>query len=107
MAMLMTLIALAEPNRLRMVELLREGPETVGVISARLDIRQPQVSKHLKVLKEVGLVDVAAQGQQRVYALQAAPLQEIHHWLERYRVLWEARFESLDGLLDELQKEDP
>ncbi len=81
--------------------------DTVGVISARLDIRQPQVSKHLKVLKEVGLVDVAAQGQQRVYALQAAPLQEIHHWLERYRVLWEARFESLDGLLDELQKEDP
>lgn len=101
--MIETFAALAEPNRFRIVELLRSGARSVNEIGERLELRQPQVSKHLKVLKAVGLVDVEARAQQRVYELRAKPLRELHGWLERYRKVWDARFESLDELLEELE----
>ena len=98
-----TFAALAEPSRFRIVELLRSGACTVNEIGQRLELNQPQVSKHLRVLKEAGLVDVEPRAQQRVYELRAQPLRELHDWLERYRQLWDARFEALDGLLVELE----
>jgi DNA-binding transcriptional ArsR family regulator len=98
-----TFAALAEPNRFRIVELLRSGARTVNEIGERLELNQPQVSKHLRVLKNAGLVDVEPRAQQRIYELRAKPLRELHDWLERYRKVWEARFEALDELLVELE----
>lgn len=98
-----TFSALAEPNRLQIVELLRDRPLPVGEIAARLRLRQPQVSKHLRVLSEAGLVQVRPRAQQRIYALRAAPLKELDHWLERYRRLWDERFEQLDDVLRDLK----
>lgn len=100
-----TFAALAEPSRLRIFELLREGPRPVGEISDALQLRQPQVSKHLRVLKDAGLVDVEARAQQRLYAVQAAPLRDLHAWLERYRALWDERLDRLDNVLQEMKKE--
>jgi len=100
--MLDTLTALAEPNRFRIVELLRAGPRPVNDIVERLQLGQPQVSKHLRVLKDAGLVDVQPRAQQRVYELRGAPLRKLHEWLERYRQLWDARFAELDELIEEL-----
>lgn len=86
-----TLSALAEPNRLKMVELLRNGPLTVGEIADRLQIRQPQASKHLKVLSEAMIVDVTPDANRRIYRLRAEPLQEIDQWLEAFRGMWEEK----------------
>jgi len=83
-----TFAALSEPSRFRIVELL------------------PQVSKHLRVLKEAGLVDVEARAQQRMYELRPQPLRRLHRWLERYREIWDARFEQLDELIAELKEEE-
>lgn len=101
--MIETFAALGEPNRFRIVELLRSGAHTVGEIGERLELTQPQTSKHLRVLREVGLVEVEQRAQQRVYGLRPKPLRELHRWLERYRKVWDARFEALDELLDELE----
>jgi DNA-binding transcriptional ArsR family regulator len=101
--MIETFAALAEPNRLRIVELLRSGSRSVNDIGKRLKLNQPQVSKHLRVLKDAGLVDVEARAQQRLYELRAKPLRQLHDWLERYRKVWDARFEALDELLVELE----
>jgi DNA-binding transcriptional ArsR family regulator len=98
-----TFAALAEPNRFRIVELLRSGARTVNEIGDRLALNQPQVSKHLRVLKDAGLVEVEPRAQQRVYELRAQSLRELHDWLERYRQVWDARFEALDELLVELE----
>lgn len=98
-----TFAALAEPNRLRIVELLRSGPRPVNDIGERLRLNQPQVSKHLRVLKEAGLVDVQPRAQQRLYELRAQPLRQLEEWLQRYRQLWEARFEELDGVIEDLK----
>lgn len=106
MAMLETLSALAEPNRLRIVALLRAGPRPVGEISGRLRLRQPQVSKHLRLLKEAGLVGVQPVAQQRVYELLPEPFRELHAWLEDYRQLWDARFDALDDVIEELKQRD-
>ncbi len=104
--MIETFAALAEPNRFRIVELLRRGPHAVNDIGDRLHLNQPQVSKHLRVLKEVGLVDVQARAQQRVYELRAEPLRELNSWLQRYRRIWEERFEELDQLVEELKEKE-
>jgi DNA-binding transcriptional ArsR family regulator len=101
--MIETFAALAEPNRFRIVELLRSGARSVNEIGERLDLNQPQVSKHLRVLRDVGLVRVEPRAQQRVYELQAKPLRQMNDWLERYRRVWDARFEALDELLVELE----
>jgi DNA-binding transcriptional ArsR family regulator len=100
--MLETFVALAEPNRLRIIDVLRAGPRCVNEIGDHLRLNQPQVSKHLRVLKHAGLVEVEARAQQRVYAIRAESLRQLSEWLEQYRRLWEARFDQLDGLIDEL-----
>lgn len=104
--MVETFAALAEPNRFRIVELLRGGPRPVNDIGERLRLNQPQVSKHLRVLKEAGLVDVQPRAQQRLYELRAQPLRDVHDWLERYRQLWDARLDQLDGLIEELKRKE-
>ncbi len=104
--MVETFAALAEPSRLRIVELLLGGPRAVNDIGERLMLNQPQVSKHLRVLKEAGLVDVQPLAQQRLYELRAQPLRELHDWLERYRQVWDARFDELDTLIDTLKKKE-
>ena len=101
--MMATLRALAEPHRFHIVELLRDGPRPVGDVVNHLGLRQPQVSKHLRVLSDAGLVDVQVDAQRRIYALRVAPLMELEAWLETYRRLWEANFQRLDALLDEMK----
>jgi DNA-binding transcriptional ArsR family regulator len=101
--MLDTLRALAEPNRFQIVELLREGPRPVGDLVQRLKLRQPQVSKHLRVLSEAGLVEVRVDAQRRIYELRAEPLRELEAWIERYRRIWEQNYERLDALLEEMK----
>ena len=100
-----TLSALAEPNRLRIVELLRDSPCPVGEISRRLAIRQPQVSKHLRVLSEAGIVDVRPVAQQRIYQLQPKPFEELDGWLGTFRQAWEQRLDSLDDYMQEMKRE--
>jgi DNA-binding transcriptional ArsR family regulator len=104
--MVETFAALAEPNRFRIVELLRGGPRAVNDIGERLRLNQPQVSKHLRVLKEAGLVAAEVRAQQRVYELRAQPLRRLHGWLERYRLLWDARFGDMDRLIEELKHKE-
>jgi DNA-binding transcriptional ArsR family regulator len=105
-AMLETLRALAEPNRFQIVELLLEGPRPVGDLVHHLRLRQPQVSKHLRVLSNAGLVDVRVDAQRRIYALRPEPLQELEVWLEKYRCIWEANFQRLDSLLEGLKDDE-
>jgi DNA-binding transcriptional ArsR family regulator len=105
-AVLETLTALAEPNRFRIVELLRTGPRAVNDIGDRLHLNQPQVSKHLRVLKDAGLVDVRPQAQQRLYELRPEPLRRMHTWLERYRRVWDERFDALESIAIELEKKE-
>ncbi len=100
------LSALAEPNRKRIVELLRDGPLTVGEIADRLEIRQPQASKHLKVLSESGIVDVHAEANRRIYKLRPAPFQALDSWLQSFRRIMEERFDKLDDYLLELQNKE-
>jgi DNA-binding transcriptional ArsR family regulator len=102
--MLATLTALAEPNRLRIVELLRGKPHAVGAIGDRLGLAQPQVSKHLRVLRAAGLVEVAPRAQQRLYALRAEPFTELDRWLEPYRRYWSDRLDALERHLDRMDK---
>ena len=92
--MMTTFRALAEPNRFQIVELLRDGPRPVGYMVHRLRLRQPQVSKHLRVLSEAGMVDVRVDAQRRIYALRPAPLRELEVWLERYRRIWEGNYRA-------------
>lgn len=98
--------ALAEPHRLHIVELLRNGPLTVGEIVDRLGLSQPQVSKHLRVLHEAGLVEVQPIANRRVYKLQSQSLQAMDSWLGPFRRLWETQFDRLDAYLEALQAKD-
>jgi DNA-binding transcriptional ArsR family regulator len=100
-----TLLALAEPNRLRIVELLRDNPRPVGEIASRLRLRQPQVSKHLRVLAEAGLVDMRPVAQQRIYHLQSKPFKELDSWLDTFRPTWDERLDTLEDFLQELKAE--
>lgn len=95
--------ALTEPNRFQIVELLRNGPQTVGQITQKLGLPQPQVSKHLKVLSEAAIVEVQPQANRRIYKLRREPFQELETWLHSFRHLWEERFDRLDDYLRELQ----
>ncbi len=104
--MIETFAALSEPNRFRIVELLRTGPRSVNDIGDRLHLNQPQVSKHLRVLKEAGLVDARAQAQQRIYELRPQPLRQLHGWLERYRRVWEERFEEIDRIIEDIEEKE-
>ena len=97
---------IADPTRRTILDLLRERPHLVGELADVLDITQPGVSKHLRVLREVGLVNVQQDAQRRRYELNPKPLSEIDAWLQPYREYMEARFERLDALLEELKDED-
>lgn len=101
-----TLAALAEPHRLHIVELLRQGPQPVGAIVRRLRLRQPQVSKHLRVLSQAGLVEARPAAQQRIYALRPQPLQGLDAWLQSYRREWEDRLDRLDDYLAKQRMEE-
>jgi DNA-binding transcriptional ArsR family regulator len=98
--------ALGEPNRFRIVELLRKGPRPVNEIGGRLKLRQSQVSQHLKVLKDVGLVEAERNAQQRLYGLRGQPLKHLRGWLDRYRHIWDERFEQLDQVVEELKRKE-
>jgi DNA-binding transcriptional ArsR family regulator len=87
--------ALADPSRRAMVERLVRGPVTVGELGAMLPIARPGVSRHLRVLREAGLVEVRQDAQRRVYSLRPQPLAEIDEWLAPYRSLWEQRLDAL------------
>ena len=100
------LAAMGEPNRLRIIELLRAGPRPVNDIHVQLKLRQSQASQHLKVLKDVGLVEMEPRAQQRFYRLRAEPLKQLHDWLDRYRHIWEQRFEALDEIVEELKQRE-
>jgi DNA-binding transcriptional ArsR family regulator len=98
--------AVAEPRRREILDLLAGGEQPVGELVARLGLSQPQVSKHLKVLREVGLVRVRDAGRQRFYRLDAAPLRPIHEWVAAYERMWAERFDALDAVLDDLKEAD-
>ena len=104
--MLTTMGALAEPNRWHIVELLRDGPRPVGEIAERLRMRQPQVSKHLRVLSDAGVVEAHPVAQQRIYQLRAQPFHELDAWLESYRHIWDARFDRLEAYLRDAQRQE-
>lgn len=93
--------ALAEPSRRRILDLLREGERSVGDLVVRLGLSQPGVSKHLRVLREAGLVDVRPEGRRRWYRLRAQPLAEVDEWLEPYRAYWSERLDALERHLEE------
>jgi DNA-binding transcriptional ArsR family regulator len=93
---------LAEPNRRRILDLLRDDERDVGAIVSALGISQPGVSKHLRVLREAGLVDVRVDAQRRVYRLRPEPLREIDEWLTPYRAAWRRRLDALERHLDEM-----
>ncbi|MEA2142293.1 MAG: hypothetical protein QOI64_723 [Solirubrobacteraceae bacterium] len=95
-----TYAVLAEPNRRDILDLLRGGERSVGDLVDRLTLSQPGVSKHLKVLREAGLVAVRSEGKQRVYALRSQPLAEVDAWLEPYRAFWSQRLDALERHLD-------
>ena len=93
--------ALAAPPRRQILDLLREGERSVGDLVARLKLSQPGVSKHLKVLREAGLVEVRPRGRERWYGLRPQPLAEVDEWLAPYRAHWNARLDALERHLEE------
>ncbi|MFC4584977.1 ArsR/SmtB family transcription factor [Sphaerisporangium corydalis] len=91
---------LAEPHRRRILDLLLERPRAVGELVEELGLTQPGTSKHLKVLREAGLVRMRPDAQRRVYELRMEPLAEVHEWLEPYRRMWARRLDALERHLD-------
>ena len=95
--------AIAEPKRRAILDELAVGELPVNDLVGRLGMTQPQVSKHLRVLREVGLVSNRQHGRQRIYRLEGRPLKPIHDWLQEYERTWEERFSALDDVLEEMQ----
>jgi DNA-binding transcriptional ArsR family regulator len=93
--------ALAQPSRRQILDLLRAGERSVNDLVSHLKLSQPGVSKHLRVLREAGLVRVRRQGRQRWYSLRAQPLAEVDEWLEPYREFWSGRLDALQRHLEE------
>ena len=93
--------ALAEPHRRQILDLLRGCERPVGDLVDRLEVSQPSVSKHLRVLREAGLVRVRVHGRQRLYSLDPRPLAEVDAWLEPYRAFWNERLDDLERYLEE------
>lgn len=94
------LTAIAEPNRFRIVELLRDGPRSVGAIVDDLVMGQPQVSRHLRLLAEAGVVEATKQAQQRIYGLRPDSMRELSDWTQRFAGLWSDRMDRLGAFLD-------
>jgi DNA-binding transcriptional ArsR family regulator len=97
---------LAEPTRRRILDLLRDGERPVGELVERLKMSQPAVSKHLRVLRESGLVDVRVDAQRRLYRLRPEPLREVDAWIEPYRQLWVDRLDRLDRHLQRMKDQE-
>lgn len=97
--------AVAEPRRREILTALAAGERSVGELTAELDLAQPQVSKHLKVLREVGLVAVRQDGRRRLYRVEGGRLKEIHDWAGGFESLWRARMDALDAVVQELKRE--
>jgi DNA-binding transcriptional ArsR family regulator len=95
-----TFEVLGEPRRREILDLLRDGERPVGELVERLTLSQPAVSKHLKVLREAGLVEVRQDAQRRWYRLRAKPLAEVDAWLAPYRALWDSSLDALERHLD-------
>jgi DNA-binding transcriptional ArsR family regulator len=106
MAVVTTFEVLAEPNRRRILDLLRVTERPVGDLVGELDISQPAVSKHLRILREAGLVAARADGQRRLYRVRTEPLQAIDDWLAPYRALWASRLDALERHLDAMPDTD-
>lgn len=98
--------AVAEPRRREILDALADGERAVNDLVQELGMAQPQVSKHLRVLREVGAVDVREQGRQRLYRLNAQALKPIHDWVKDYERMWSERFEQLDVVLAELNEKE-
>ena len=96
--------ALGDPQRRTLLELLLEGPRAVGELVERTELSQPSTSKHLRVLREAGLVSVRREAQRRVYALEPEPMAEIDAWLAPYRRMWSQSLDALEQHLDEKEK---
>jgi DNA-binding transcriptional ArsR family regulator len=99
-----TFATLAEPTRLRILDLLRERPRPVGELVDTLGLSQPGVSKHLRVLRDAGLVDVRPQAQRRIYQVRPHPLAEVDAWLEPYRQLFAGHLDALERHLDDTKE---
>ena len=97
---------LAEPNRRRILDLLRVAERPVGGLVEELAVSQPAVSKHLRVLREAGLVDVRSDAQRRIYRVRTEPLRAIDEWLEPYRQLWASRLDDLERHLDAMPESE-
>ncbi len=102
-----TFEVLAEPNRRRILDLLRPGERSVGDLVRQLKMSQPGVSKHLRILREAGLVHVRRDAQRRWYALSPEPLAELDEWLAPYRRFWTDRLDALERYLDENDRNTP
>jgi DNA-binding transcriptional ArsR family regulator len=102
-----TFEVLAEPTRRKMLDLLLERPRVVGDLTERLGLSQPGTSKHLRVLREAGLVRVRQDKQRRWYELNPEPLAEMDAWLQPYRALWADRFDALERHLDAMPDDPP
>ncbi len=98
--------AVAEPRRRQIIDVLSGGERRVNDLVTLIGLPQPQVSKHLKVLREVGLVDVRQEGRERIYALEGRSLKPIHDWVKNYERMWSDRFDALENVLEELKEEE-
>ena len=98
--------AVAEPRRREILDVLAAGERPVNDLVRQLALPQPQVSKHLRVLREVGAVEVRSAGRQRLYRLNGPALKPIHDWVKDYERTWSARFGELDAVLGELKQEE-
>lgn len=97
---------LAEPNRRLLLDLLLEGAEPVSRLVEQVDMSQPVVSKHLRILRNAGLVSVRRDGQRRLYSINPEPLEEVDEWIQPYRQLWSERLDALELHLDRTKLEN-
>jgi DNA-binding transcriptional ArsR family regulator len=98
--------AIAEPRRRAILDMLADGERSVGDLVEALGLAQPQVSKHLKVLREVGAVEVREAGRRRLYRINGEALKPVHDWVVGFEQLWSERFDRLDGVLEDLKREE-
>ena len=98
--------AVAEPRRREILDVLADGERPVNDLVRELGLAQPQVSKHLRVLREVGAVEVREDGRQRLYRLNAAALKPMHDWVKQFERSWSERFDALDDVLEDLKQKE-
>jgi DNA-binding transcriptional ArsR family regulator len=101
-----TFNAIAEPRRRAILDVLARGERPVNEVVRELRLAQPQVSKHLRVLREVGAVDVREDGRRRLYRVNGRALKPIHDWVKTYERLWAERFDELDAVLEDLKRKE-